>query len=125
MAKIRSRPFRAPGRGQRWTASDAKAALDECAKSKLSAAAFAREHGFDPQRLYWWRRRGIGVSPENALAVSFEEVDLAATAATGDSGDRGFEIELRDGCVVRVPSSFEENALRRLLAAVRAEGGVC
>lgn len=125
MAKLRSKTFRAPRRGERWTAQDAKAAVEEWAKSKLSAAAFAREHGFDPQRLYWWRRRGIGVSPENVPAVTFEEVDLAGANAIGDRHEGRFEIEFRGGCVVRVPGEFEENALRRLLAVVRTEGGAC
>jgi transposase-like protein len=124
MAKLRSRTFHVPGRGERWTANDAKAALEECAKSRLSTAAFAREHGFDPQRLYWWRRRGIDATHGNIAPVSFEEVDLAAVG-TGEGGDGRFEIELSSGCVVRVPSSFEENALRRLLAVVRADGAAC
>jgi transposase-like protein len=42
---------------KRWSASEARAAIAAWQQSGQSMAAFARQHGFDPQRLGWWRRR--------------------------------------------------------------------
>jgi transposase-like protein len=48
--------FQAPVR-RRWREKDAREVLKEWRRSGLSARAFARALGLDPQRLLWWRRR--------------------------------------------------------------------
>jgi hypothetical protein len=43
--------------GRRWTSADATQVLAAWRKSGLSARSFARAHGIDAQRLWWWSKR--------------------------------------------------------------------
>ena len=94
-------------------------------QSGLSGHEFAAEHGLKPQRLYRWRRR---LDRAVGAPRTFEEVRVARAAVVVDDDrtvDPRFEIELRSGRVVRVSPSFDETALRRLLAIVDGEGDAC
>jgi len=99
----------------RWTADDARAALAALERSKKSVGHFAATAGVDPQRFYAWRRRFAG----EAAPSSFVEVVTAVREPL--VGDRGFEVVLRTGHVVRVPQGFDVEALKQLVAAL--EGG--
>jgi transposase-like protein len=44
-------------RGRRWTAAEAERVLAAWRESEQSMSAFARQRGFDPQRLGWWKKR--------------------------------------------------------------------
>jgi len=44
-------------REQRWSTEDAHRVLAACEASRLSQAAFCREHGLQAKRLSWWRKR--------------------------------------------------------------------
>lgn len=48
---------RLPDRDDIWRPEDARRVLDEAEGSGESLAEFARRHGIDPARLYWWRKR--------------------------------------------------------------------
>jgi hypothetical protein len=99
----------------RWTEQDARVALAALDRSGQPVRTFAAERGLDPQRLYAWRRR-LG----RAEPTTFQELVFRAPAPISiASGDAGFEIVLRSGVVVRVPSTFDPVALERLLAVVR------
>jgi hypothetical protein len=101
---------RSPYNRPRWTVGDAREVLGELSRSGKPVVAFATARGLDPQRLYAWRRRlGAITTP-----TEFEEVVLRSSRAEGNNGER-FEIVLCTGHVVRVPSSFDPAALRRLL----------
>ena len=52
--KSTSARWKQPGR--RWDETDARAALEALAASKLTQEEFARQNGFTAQRLHWWRR---------------------------------------------------------------------
>ena len=81
--------------------------------SGVSMAAFAARHGLDAQRLRGWRRRlGAGVTTDR----SFVEVVARPEIVTGR---HEFEIELVSGDRVHVPSNFDADALRRLIAVLR------
>jgi hypothetical protein len=54
--------------------------------------------------------------------VSFEEVPLPPS--NGSVGER-FELVLRSGQVVRVPVSFDDATLRRLVAVLERDGRRC
>lgn len=43
--------------GERWTESEARAAVAAWRASGERMASFARRHGLDRQRFGWWRRR--------------------------------------------------------------------
>jgi hypothetical protein len=110
---------------RRWTPKEAGKALAALEASGQTLTAFAIAKGLDPQRLVRWRRI-LSAAP----AHHFEEVHPAVIAATtaGDLAAKGvrepFEIVLSAGRIVRVPSSFDGSALRRLLA-VMEEGHAC
>ena len=42
---------------RRWTAAEARRVVAAWRESGQSMSAFARERGFDAQRLRWWRKR--------------------------------------------------------------------
>jgi transposase len=90
-------------------------------KSGLTRSEFAAREGVKATTLGWWRSalRRAAAEPITALvpqAMSFVEVASVGVEATHER----IEVELRNGRVVRVPASFDEDALRRVLAV--AEG---
>jgi transposase len=114
---------------ERWSAEQARAMLAEAGRSGLSDRAFARGRGIDAQRLRWWRARlGASGSDEVTRAkpkskpkpMKFAEVVARRRTATAVTT---IEIELANGRRVKVPSTIEADALRRLLEAI--EGRRC
>jgi transposase-like protein len=103
----------------RWTPEEAAQALAAWKQSGLELTAFALREGLDPQRLSRWRRRLAAASPV------FEEVipgeGIVADTAPPAQRER-FEVVLVSGRVVRVPESFDADALRRLLVLVDEVG---
>jgi len=109
---------------RRWTADDAQAALADLEASGLTLSAFAQGLGLEPQRLMRWRR--VLTPTED---VVFEEVgrQVPGGAMRGDVAGVAhgcLEVVLASGRVVRVPESFDAEALARLLAVVE-EVGAC
>ena len=105
----------------RWRSADARAALRALAESGESVTRFAARHGIASHRLYGWRRRLSTASPAGATPV-FVELSPAVIGRAGAGGFLAFEIVLTTGDTVRVPSRFDDVALRRVLAAVRGGG---
>jgi len=67
---------------RRWTASDAKWALDQWAASGGAVARFARAHGIDANRLIRWRARLERRRPaEGAAAPTLVPVTVRPTTA--------------------------------------------
>lgn len=98
---------------------DLEAALDELEGSGLSTAAFARERGITLWKLYAGqrRRRTRRLAERSAGSISaFVPVQLEAAPPLGTV----FEIELRGGRVLRVPESYEESALLRLVRTLES-----
>ena len=100
-------PFNLP----RWTAEDAREALGALERSGKAVTVFAAEHGLDAQRLYAWRRR-LG---ECAERTPFRELVVRASGVPDEPTRPWFEVVLPSGAVVRVPPSFDTEALGRLL----------
>jgi hypothetical protein len=112
----RARPFDRP----RWSAEDARSVLAALDRSGQPVSVFAADHGLDAQRLYIWRRRLRGSA--EAERSNFREL-IVRPSVVGDDGGR-FEIVLTSGTTVRVPASFDADALMRLLEVV-ARAGAC
>ena len=120
---------------ERWSAEQARGMLAEAERSGLSDRAFAGERGIDAQRLRWWRAR-LGAGSEatttrrptktktkakaKTRSMKFAEVVARRSTATAVTT---IEIEVANGRRVKVPSTIEVDALRRLLDAV--EGRRC
>lgn len=83
----------------------------------LTQREFARRRGIAPTTLSWWSCKVGGKG--RGKAPAFVPVRLVGGAAGG--GD--FRLELGGGRTLHVPMSFEEGALRRLLAVL--EGAAC
>jgi transposase-like protein len=98
----------------RWSEDEAREALTALARSGQSVGAFAADHDLDPQRLYCWRRR-LGAC---AVATTFEELVIEGRPTRGAVDASRFEIVLRSGTIVRVPASFDAEALASLLTVV-------
>ena len=101
-----------------WTESEARRVLAEAGRSGLSLNAFGREHGIQPQRLYWWRDR-LSAGGKRGDDIGFREVVVRANAPKKSDGApvQSFEVRLNAVTVV-VPGNFDEDALVRLLAAL-------
>ena len=86
--------------------------LADLERSGASLAAFARREGLSAERLYRWRARLTKTEP------TFIEIRPEAALSTGGM----LEVVLAGGRTVRVPSDFDEVALRRLIAVLE---GAC
>lgn len=98
---------------RRWTEVEARAALDDLARSGLSEQAFTSREGLDLQRLQRWRRRFEAENDEWAsepARMTFVEVPRRESAV--------LELVLRSGRVLRVRESIEPELLRRLALAL-------
>ena len=97
-------------------------------QSKLSAEEFAPLEGVRPSSLKWWRWR-LGGEALRAVAPAKGRTKRAAFIEVGAStpapkaaaqASLRFEVVLRNGRVVCVPSGFNDGELARVLAV--AEG---
>ena len=98
---------------RRWTKTEAIMAIRALRASGGTVAGFAREHGLHQERLRRWRKR-VGKDAMAPVATKLVPVDVI-TASAGPK----FEVVI-GGIVVRVPTTFDEAALRRLLGVVAA-----
>ena len=102
-------------RERRWRAADARVVLEAHALSGTSVSAFAREHGLDTQRIFWWRKRLDAVKDK---APSPSGISFAPVVVTGAGGSAaavvragGVEVEVID------PARIEPAWLAELLRA--------
>jgi len=99
-------------------------------QSKLSAEEYAPLEGVRPSSLKWWRWRLSGEARRAAAAAEGRPtkavfIDVGAPASAPEAPaqpGRCFEVVLRNGRVVRVPSGFSDGELARVLEV--AEGAL-
>lgn len=87
-------------------------------KSGMTVREFAATEGIAASTLYWWRsklRRNRRESPE---LVPVEVIEGSPERSPGTSSD-GFELQIGGTMTLRVPASFDEAELRRLIRALR------
>jgi len=101
---------------RRWTAAQARWVIGELERSGLGVAEFASRHDLDPQRLYFWRKRGERSVPSSAALVEVELPKLAAAAQRVQGTE--IEIELVGGRRLRVSDRIDGDALRRVVSAL-------
>lgn len=61
-----------------WTVADARRLFEEWNRSGGSLAEFARRHGIDPARLYWWRKR-LADEPAKVTALSLVPATITSS----------------------------------------------
>jgi len=108
---------RSPFDRPRWNETDAREVLAALERSGQPVAVFAASRGLDPQRVYLWRRRLGSAGSARAERNTFREL-IVRPAATGQVDGQRFEIVLPSGAIVRVPASFDSDALARVLDVV-------
>jgi hypothetical protein len=94
-----------------WSADDARALLEQQERSGLSLWRFATEQGFEPERLYRWRRK---LQCSEQVATKFVEV-------RAEQGNASFEIVLRGGHRVLVRGPLDVVALRAIVLTLERE----
>ena len=104
--------------GKRWTVAEAQGLLEQWKRSGLPLSRFARQRGYGPERLRWWKlklERGAARRPR------FVAVDLRASASTVVSTRTPSPIEILvpGGVRLLVPEAVEAGAIARLVAALR------
>ena len=79
-------------------------------KSGLSIEDFARERGFVPQRIYYWRRR--------FAEIDAQRPQLLPVTIRSDAPRRGEPVTLllRSGHMMKVANGFDEEAFLRVVA---------
>ncbi|WP_437324470.1 IS66 family insertion sequence element accessory protein TnpA [Sorangium sp. So ce381] len=93
-------------------------------KSGHSARVFAQQEGVSAGTLYSWSRR-LGMKrseyrqrSEKAALPALLPVVVAPSSATACSPGTTLEIVFPDGAVVRVPTTFDEDTLARVVRAL-------
>ena len=91
-----------------------RALIDKQTESGMSAAAFCKQQGINPQRFYFWRRRFRSES----TGAGF--IRLVPTSNTAFSGIR---IVLDHGVSVELDRGFDPLTLKETIDALRTLGG--
>ena len=88
----------------------------------MSAAEFALEIGVNARTLTYWKWK-LGKPEPLRAAPRADFVEVVATAPSRIAGDASLdalEVVLVGGVVIRVPSRFDAETLRRVVAALEA-----
>ncbi len=95
---------------EQWTEVEARGVLESLRRSGLPLERFAKERGFTPQRLYWWKKK-------LALAAESAEPKLLPVRLKHET-KRGEPVTvlLRTGHVLKVAHDFDEHAFARVVA---------
>ncbi|HEY3888790.1 MAG TPA: transposase [Caulobacteraceae bacterium] len=124
----------AAGEGRRrtrrsWTIDEKLEIVREAKTCGDAIALVARRHGMNANHLFNWMqrerdgtldRRGLYAAPGGPM--DFIDLGVLGQAGTGRAGTGpAIEIELPNGVRVRIGPTVEAEALRRVLAAVKAE----
>lgn len=108
-------------RRRRWSAEEKQAIVAESAEPNVSIAGIARKHGIGTGQLYAWRHQFLVNYP--GKAANFARVELLSEPRrlAGPTSPRSglIEIVLPGGATVRVDAQVDEQALRRVLGALR------
>jgi transposase len=108
---------------RRWTREQKQSIVAECGAGRASVSAVARKHNIAPNLLFRWRRE-FGIGRQAVMAQpAFVPVALPVPSAKASAADGPrpavqsglIEIELAGGRRLRVDSSIDAAALRRVI----------
>lgn len=105
------------------TDEEIPALLESLAAAGGNTAAFAREHGLSPWKLYEARRAAAGGAPRarrRGAGESKEEPVFARVRIVEEDGasPEPLELILASGHRLRIPVGFDEMTLRRVMEVV-------
>ena len=108
---------------RRWSKGEKLAIVAEASIRDVNVSAIARRHGIQPSLLFRWREQFAGTldgsvdQPSSASdpGPSFVPVALPATATITQQAGCIVEITLRNGRRVRVRSTIDMAALKRIV----------
>ena len=130
----------ARSRAPHLTETEARALLDEQARSGLSFADFARSRNLSRQRLGWWKAKLAGRqvdrsehpagrpraahTPPRFIPVRLDQgtsfAPGTAPATAGLHAPRGaYELHLANALTLRIPDDFRDDALARIVRVLR------
>jgi transposase len=91
--------------------------------SGLTAREFAEREGLRERSLAWWKWKLKSAAPDSAVsrAPTFLPVHVIDVPPAPRPAAPAFEVALPNGRVVRVPPSFDDATLERLLAIVAGD----
>lgn len=120
---------------RRWSAAEKLRIVQQTLEPGAAVASVAQRHGLAPALLYGWRKRALAgamsgflpvqVEAESAPSDVAERPPAEACSSPGAApSERGgvIELELPNGCRVRVGSDVDGAALRRVLGALGHRG---
>jgi transposase len=111
---------------RRWTQEERRAMVLASLLPGASLARVAREHGVNTNLLWNWRRKfrqeGMMLSVQSPKAsVEFVPIGTVVEAVVSDSMAAGrMELNLKDGVRIMVDAKVDEQALIRVLCALKA-----
>jgi len=94
------------------------ALFTEQASRRLSLSALARETGIPSGTLSWWKKEIRRRESRRSSCARPEFVPVTVRDTKPLTADAGFEVLLPNGVRLRVPSAFDESALRRLVVTL-------
>ena len=119
-------------RRTRWSEAQARSALSDQERSGQSIHAFCRDRGWQPERLYRWKRRleatataktvEVAANPTSFVRAEVNEARPEAST-TRTLLSAVFELVLCNGQRLRFPAEIDPEALTRTVRAL--EVGPC
>lgn len=109
---------------RRWSSSQASWVIAKLKRSGLSAERFARKHRVSSNRLSYWRQR-LKEPAGPARTGLIEIVSPSSTAKAEARGSERIEIELVNGCQLRVSESISLDTLAKLVSRLQNMTGGC
>ena len=104
--------------GHRWDEADARVALQAWRESGTSGERFAAEHGFNPQRLFWWRKR----LEEGEVAGGGVRLIPAEIVSLSESARKAVVVRAPGGVVIEADSNAVSPSWIAVLARELAKG---
>jgi len=97
-----------------WSEVEARGVLEAWRRSGLSLERFARQRGFVPQRLHWWKRK-LATGEKTLVRQAPALMPVRVTPEVSRRGDP-VTVLLRTGHMLKVAHGFDEEAFTRVVA---------
>lgn len=117
-----------PPRGRRWREQDGRAGLAAARASGEPMSRFARQHGIQVSRLYWWMKALKEKPAKPASFLPVRVVEKRGPSEQKESGARQVapalptvEVVVGNNRVVRVGHGFDPALLRSVIVALETE----